>query len=190
MDFKNLLTDKVTVVNKDSTRHEAVRALVQPGEIIIADVKVPIDVGDRIERTLPSGQRESYIVAEPGFQSGVGGIPSFYQVKCHREGASKPGPVSIHVSGRDNTRVNVGTVDQSVNVSSTQVGTVFEEVRDIVRAGVAEAAERERLLAKVSELEAAHGTGSFRGAYKDFVSLAASHATILAPITAALAGLL
>ncbi len=94
------------------------------------------------------------------------------------------------MSGGDNTRVNVGSVDQSVNVSSTQVGATFDQARELVRDGLADAEDRTRLLAKRDELERAQGTTDFGQAYKKFMAVAANHMTVLAPVMAALAALL
>ena len=125
---------------------------------------------------------------------GFSGIPPHYQVKYEREGASQAGhqdTVSVHVSGGDNTRVNVGSVDQSVNVSSTQqTGATFDKVRELLKGGVADPTELQRLLEKVEEMQQAHAHGSFKKAYAEFMALAANHMVVLAPVLPALAELL
>jgi hypothetical protein len=54
------MTDVVTVMHKDGSRHEKIPASVEPWtrRIIIEEVHVPIEIGDNIERHLPSGQIE------------------------------------------------------------------------------------------------------------------------------------
>ncbi len=46
------------------------------------------------------------------------------------------------------------------------------------------------MLAKVDELERAHGSASFGSVYKEFMAMAATHMTVLAPFVPALSALL
>ncbi len=194
MNFKSFLTDTVTLIKENGTTHENVRAGVQLKMILIADVSLPVEAGDKIKRVLPSGVEETFIVTDPGFHQKFHSIDAHYQVRFKREGAAsqgQPGGVNIHVSGdQAQARVNVNSVDQSVNVSSAQVGATFDQTRDLIRQGVADAAERGRLLEKVDELQRAHGTGGFGQAYKEFMAVAANHMTVLAPVMAGLVALL
>ena len=57
-DLRNMMTDTVTVIHKDGTRHEPIRASVQKNKIFIDDANLPLSAGDLIERSLPSGQVE------------------------------------------------------------------------------------------------------------------------------------
>ena len=56
--MRNLMKDIVTVLHEDGSKHENVRASVQKQQIFIDDVTIPLSIGDKIERALPSGQRE------------------------------------------------------------------------------------------------------------------------------------
>ena len=193
MTFEPFLTDKVTLVNKDGTTHENIPAGVQAKLILIADASLPIEAGDEIKRLLPSGKEETFVVTDPGFYQQFGDVPAHYQIKYKRDDAASqghPGGVTVNVSGGDNTRVNVGSVDQSVNVSKSQVGATFDQTRELVRDGVADATERGRLLEKIDQMERAHGKDGFAQAYKDFMAVAADHVTVLGPVMAALAALL
>lgn len=193
MNFDRFLTDSVTLFKKDGTAYKNVKAAVQSKMIVIADTSLPVEVGDKITRILPSGVKETFVITDPGFHQGVGSIAGHYQARYEREGAAKPsaprGDTTYNVSGA-HARVNVDSVDQSVNIGDTQVGATLDQVRGLLRDQVADAEERASLLAKVDELQQAHGTDEFAGVYKEFMALAANHMAVLAPLVPALAALL
>jgi len=85
--------------------------------ILINDARVPLRVGDIVERSLPSGIIERFIVTDPGYHETAGhGIPSHYQAKFRRADApsSRASTPAIHVTG-DHARIHVGSTDQSTN---------------------------------------------------------------------------
>ena len=132
MTFKPFLTDKVTLVNKDGTTHKNVPAGVQAKLILIADASLPIEAGDEIKRLLPSGKEETFVVTDPGFYQQFEDIPAHYQVKYQRGDAARKGragSVTVKVTGGDNTRVNIGSVDQSVNYSRISNGARTSSAR-------------------------------------------------------------
>ena len=88
--FSDMLNDRVALAKKNGERHEDIPALVDSKMIYIEDATLPIEEGDRFERKLPNGLVESYVVLDPGFKRGVGGIPSHYQTQVRRaSGASE-----------------------------------------------------------------------------------------------------
>ena len=191
LDFDEFLTDRVTLVQKDSLKFENIRAGVNSGSILIADISLPIEAGDEIKRALPSGLEETFVITEPGFQQAVLDFDAHYQIQYSKKGTDKPSTassVTYNLSGQ--ARVNINSVDQSTNIGSATAGATFDEVRDILRKAISDAAERRPLLKKVNQLEQAYGTGDFIDTYKEFVALAANHMSILAPVIPALTALL
>lgn len=57
MNVKRFLTDRVTLLKKDGTAYENVEAGVQSNMIFITDASLPVEVGDKTKRLLPSGGR-------------------------------------------------------------------------------------------------------------------------------------
>lgn len=192
--FDVFFNDTVTIVHKDGTTHEDVRAMVSEQTVQIQETSIPIFVGDRIERQLPSGQLEVLSVTQVHFTRGFGGIPDFYKINC--EPAQKRGQVpdaqsvNIHVSGSPQARVNINAVDSSMNTISVDVEEVFENVRARVASSVEDADERDDLLALVNGMENGYREGNFTDAYKTFVATAAQHMTVLGPVIPALTSLL
>lgn len=82
--FSHMLNDRVALAKDNGERHEDIPAFVDGKMIFMEDVTLPIEKGDRFERKLPNGLVESYVVLDPGFQKGMGGIPSHYQTHVGR----------------------------------------------------------------------------------------------------------
>lgn len=143
-----LMNDIITVVNKDGSRYENIRASVQRDMIVTFDVTVPIAAGDKIERILPSAQKEVFIVTNAHLYSGVGTIKSFYEISYEREDAQhrqaeRPAAINVHVSGSPQARVNLHSTDESINVSNAQPEIIFSELRDLLHKSVNDVSDRE-----------------------------------------------
>ena len=189
-----LYKDIVTVIDQGGTTRGQIRAVVDTNSIITRDASLPIEVGDRIERDLPHGRKETLSVAHVQFYRGSPGIPDFYEVTTMNPDSlhdrpSEPG-VSVYVADSPHTRVNLNSIDNSNNVISTQAHEVFQRTRDLLEAGVEDNGERAVLLQSVDEMEAAHQTHDFVAKYKNFMGLVANHVTVLAPVLPALASLI
>lgn len=87
MQFQQLMRDKVAFVKKDGSRKENVAASVQSGQVITFDMSIDIEDGDVIERVLPNGRLERYVIVDTGYQPGLHSIPASYQIKVSKESA-------------------------------------------------------------------------------------------------------
>lgn len=88
------------------------------------------------------------------------------------------------------SRVNIQSLDSSVNISHHVSENVFAEIRQVVQTQVQNEDERTQILNNLNELEAAKGTDSFTQKYKSFMASAANHMTLLAPFMLPLSQLL
>ena len=119
----------------------------------------------------------------------------FYVVgryKSHMESMNKqtstqPQHITYNVSG-SNARVNINSADSSVNIT-TQVSEVFAQLRSGI-SQIHDASIRDDLARIATELEASHGTRGFLQKYREFISAAADHMSVLGPVLPALTGLL
>lgn len=184
--------EKVTITKPNGTIIENVDADVQTKMIFFNDPTLPLQVGDVVERTLPSGLSEKFEVTDPGFISGGLTIGSHFQTKFKRWEPSKPAVapqptnVTYNLHGQ-NSKVNIGSVDNSViNGGNTQ--TLYQELRKTIQENVVEA-DRPGILAAVDTLENA-GAGERAGAFGNFVAKAANYIEILSPFIKALGGLI
>ena len=192
--FNKTLNETVAIIRESGDKHENVPALVTSKKIIISEVTISLSSGDRIVRSLPSGQVESLIVTNAHLTKGRGGIPDFYSIEYVREGTQQHSgqlpTLSVHVEDSPQARVNLYSADHSTNVMKTQPEEVFSEIRELLTKSVADSNEIDLLFERVEDMERNLGKDSFTESYKDFISAAAAHMTILAPVLPALATLL
>ena len=192
---RSLYRDRITVIDRDDKRYENLRAVVDARMIITQQAKVPIESGDSIERKLPNGRTERLTVINAQYHIGRGtSIPDFYEITYEREGAhsqrSKPQPISVHISDSPQSHVNIDSEDYSISISYGNAGSLFDEIRDLLRAAVEDSTELESLLEKVDAMESSQEAGGFKEAYDDFIASAANHITVLLPILSSLSSLL
>ena len=194
------MNEEITVAHRDGTRTEKIAASVQKN-IYFSDVTVPVETGDAIERQLPNGKTEVFLVTKAHLWKGHGGIPSYYEVSYTRVNTppsrSHPSPrtLNVHVADSSQPHININSTDQSINVQQQNTNTqealqTFQQVRDAIHNGIEGEQVRNTLLEKVDAMEGSRRKGEFGTAYKDFMAAAADHATVLAPVFSALATLL
>ena len=192
--MRNLMKDIVTVLHEDGSKHENVRASVQKQQIFIDDVTIPLSIGDKIERALPSGQREVLLITNFQMWKGNRTIRDYYEIDYRREGVRQhqrqPTNVNLHVSDSPQARVNLYSNDQSQNIINGQSEQLFSQLRELLKESIADSHDLEVLLERVDDMERNQGTDDFTRAYKDFLATAADHISILAPVLPALASLL
>ena len=103
---------------------------------------------------------------------------------------AKPPNVSqnIHVQG-DNSRVNLNSVDNSVNTSVRSNDQLFVDLRKAADS-VVDRTDRENIVARLDELERAQGSNGLIAAYQSFIASAAQYMTIFGPFIPVLTQLL
>lgn len=183
--MRQFMTDTVTIINKNG-RTEGIRASVQKKKIFIDDVSIPIEAGNTIERTLKNGLTESLEVTDAHLYSGMGGISDFYEIEYERQGsrARRPhhGAVSVTVTDSQQPHINVNSTDQSTSVIYGQEQPIFDEIRGLLQEAVRDASELDQILQSVDDMERNIQTPpEFSRAYREFISVAANHLSILAP---------
>lgn len=188
------MNEPIAVVSQDGSRVENIFASVQKKTIFINDVTVPIVIGDKIERKLPSGQLEVFVITDVHLWPGRGPIRSFYEIEYEREGTQRSHPqrdmLNLHISNSPQARINLHSSDQSLNVSNHQPNAIFTEIRKCLTESLVDSPDLENLLNRVSDMEQSLENGDFKTTYKKFVAAAADHMTILAPFLPGLAQLL
>jgi len=99
--------------------------------------------------------------------------------------ASPPGPHSItyNVTGA-NARVNVNSVDSSINVASDANAELFSQMLAAIRESNADSEMRAKLERATTSLQSNVGTANFGEAYRSFMSVLADHMQVLGPIVA------
>lgn len=121
MPFSDLLNDNVTLLKRDGTQTEGIKASVQGNKIHIMRSDIIIETGDLIRRKMSNGGEETYEVIDPCFHEGLGGIPAGYQIICKKLGLPEAKKtiqsITYNLSG-PNARVNTNSVDNSTNIAN------------------------------------------------------------------------
>jgi len=93
-----------------------------------------------------------------------------------------------HVSG-NNSRINVASTDQSVNMVATTSEQIFQTLREAIHSGIPSEYQPD-ILARLGALEEAQNSTLFGVRYTEFIAAAANHMTIIGPFLPALTELL
>lgn len=179
--------DDIDVVTPEGHVRCKVKGYISPKSIIVEDVKADIEIGDEIRRVLPNGKEEVFIVEDPVYHGSTPFGP-FYDIKISKRGAfakKTGGHYNINVNGV-NARVNIESRDYSSNFISNQ--SVFNELKDCLSKINEE--ERLALYSAIDEMESAKDKNGFLKGYNAFISSAASHMTLIAPMIPSLTDIL
>ena len=193
--FKEFMTDSVSVVNKNGAEHQNVKASVQKNIILVTDISIPIETGDKIIRVLPSKVKEVFEVVDPGYHAGFGGIDAHYQIKYRRGIVTPQAPPQViphqifNLHG-DNARVNIHSTDSSTNVVNTNSAELFSGLLKLIDEQIEDAKDRESLIATVEAMRQNQGTSGFMACYQEFMAVASDHITVFSPFIPALTKLL
>ena len=170
---------------------------VQSGLILTDNPKIPIEDGDQFERQLPSGIVDVFTVVDSGFQQRFHDIPPHYQSKVRKNTAGSPPsprpaavPQVVYNLIGPNARVNIQSSDLSTNVVSVESAVLFDNLREVIRKSSLDSTVSRQLIQNVSAMQSAVGTKTFGERYKEFITVAADHMTLVAPFLPALTQLL
>ena len=180
--LRNFPTEKVKLIKKNGSIFENIEALVQTGKIFIEDTSVSIEEEDIIERTLPNGNKERFVVLDRGFYKGMHGIPDNYQIKVEKESKYKSsisnGSGQTYNINNQSGKINIHSIDQSVNYTLTANDEqLFSTLKDLARS-VDHDGQLEEL---VQELRDNVGKKTYPEKYNKFIQSAANHMTVFAP---------
>lgn len=188
--FSSLPTEKVKIIKQDLSIIDGVDALVQSTMVFIQDGSINIEEGDTIERLLPSGAKEQFLVVDRGFYKGMRGIPDHYQITVERQ--STYTKIS---RGQVINQYNISNADK-VNIHSTDNSTTYKisanelSIMETVRA-LSKGLENEtEIIAAVDQMQDNVGKHGFAEKYNAFIQSVANHMTIFAPFIPALSALL
>ncbi|MBL0937627.1 MAG: hypothetical protein IBJ03_01965 [Gemmatimonadaceae bacterium] len=188
MPFSGMMNDIVALVKQDGTVFPNIKSVVSGSSIVFDDVQIPLEEGDHLERKLPNGLKETYVVLDRGYYDKFHGIPAHYQAKVRKlttievERIMRPG-ISIH---GDNSRVNINSTDRSSNLVLNG-SDVFEKLSQAIRERVAAESERDSLLVAIEGMRSSNQQDEFLAHYQRFIASAANHMTIIGPFLPALA---
>jgi hypothetical protein len=198
--------ERLTVIKPDGQVAGELWAIVPQSDLIYAAFAEGVDVvaGGTIIRNVPAGTDE-YLILDPGLRKGRSPGHSRWEIKVRHKSEMdyrhkaifpdwhKPGgDTHITVQGNAGQVITGGTLEKPTfnNNFAPTPETVFADLRRALQVGIQEPEERELLLARVDEMEAATKTGSFLDKYNAFIQSAANHMTLIGPFIPALTEML
>ncbi|VXB37725.1 conserved hypothetical protein [Exiguobacterium sp. 8H] len=108
----------------------------------------------------------------------------YKKLEEEKEASIKPN-VNYYLHG-DNSRVNNHSKDYSVNVINASTNEVINEILKVLKESIDDKNEIDRLEKILKDMQNTQNTSLFVDHYKNFVSSAANHMTVLAPFIPAL----
>lgn len=191
--FEKMARDIVILKKQNGEIYPNIKADVQKNKIFIFDSKLPIEEGDRLVRTLSNGLEESYIVVDRGFYEEFDSFDAHYQCDVQKESSMQykewASSITNHFYGA-NSRVNIGSTDNSSNIFNMNQNTVFDELRAVISENISSKSDSKILLEIVDGMEETKGTPLFIDKYKSFMESAANHMSVISPLLPALTQLL
>ena len=187
MSFKKLMNDKITLIKQDGDKYEDVKANVQSNKIFISDATLPVEEGDKIKRELPNGLPEEYLVKERGFKKGRGGILDHYQCEVEKVNGKNElavGKKVIYNLLGDNSRININSKDDSINIKNVSSDELFEKLIKVVKEEINE--NNEEILKTINEMKENKNRKSFVEGYAKFISSVSDHIEVVKPFLPAL----
>ena len=188
--FSGFPAENVRIIKQDNSVIENVKALVQREKIFIDDGSLNIEEGDVIERTLPSGNQEEYLVVDRGFYRGAHGIPDHYQIKVKKQTPYSKAN-SNHIVNNYNIanagKVNIQSTDNSstVNITANDLA-IMDTLRSLAK-GLENESE---VLKNIDEMQKNVGKPNFKEKYTNFVTSVANHMTAFGPFISMIAKML
>lgn len=170
---------KVTLVKRDGRIIPNIEAIMKSTEILIPDGELPIEEDDTLQHILQNGLVDKFIVTDRGFKR----FPKpHYQVKYKKISnavAEHPG-ITFNLPG-PHSRVNINSVDSSINISNTDIRAKFTEIHDTLKIRISDPALQALLLSKLEELQSAVGSPKYATTYQEFIGIAANVMSIIQP---------
>jgi len=176
--------ETVKLIKQTGLEIEGIVASCQPNRVFIRDAEVPVEVDDIIERKLPNGIIERWIIDEPGYYGGHSGFPA-YQCKVSREGKTSKAMSSsaiYNISGH-NTKVNINSHDESITHIGVDSKDVFEKLCEVINDQLNSDAQ---LIQAIQDMKKEKDNSGFLQKYTHFISLAKDHISLIAPFIPAL----
>ena len=190
--FNELVNDEAKILDENGeTLVDALPCIFEDSHIITFQVMVKYKNGQTILRKLPNGLFEQYVITKVSFKKGLmGHIPDSFELHFQDTGREPAEVKTIvnNISGQ-NARVNINSTDNSKNQYNIGTEDVFEKLPKLLKE-IQNLSDRKELQRLTIEMQKSQGTPSFLNSYKEFMSLAANHVSILAPVLPVLAAFL
>ena len=144
--------DTVSLIKRDGTRVDNIRARVAREGISTANDEHPVDDGDEIQHTRPGGRIDRFRVVGDSYRPAMPGFVARYYIKYETIDDQPRNEVAVS-SVYDLTGPNARVSDQSVRVVYATTSELFEQLRVAIARGIQAEAKRDDSNRRVCETE-------------------------------------
>jgi len=180
-DFHGFMTNKISLIKKNGERVDNIFALVQGKKILVDDISLKIKEGNKIQRVLPNGMEENYIITNIKYSiselfQGMENVTIYVQKETQIDSYSHPNQ-QLNIYG-NNSQMNINSPNANLNTINITCTELFKKLKNVIEGKIVDENARSDLLNQVEELEKAKSEKSFSEKYTDFIASAANHATL------------
>jgi len=183
-------SENIRIIKQDGSKIDNVDVLFESHEIICPDTSIVVEEGDYIERDLPTGKTERYLVVDVDFRKAEWEFPARYSIKIEKSTAYRSAKKATtineyHITNAE--KVNIQSTDNSItyNITANDV-SLMDTLRNL-----AHGLENEQEVVKnISSMQESIGKKNFAEKYNAFIQSVANHMTIFAPFIPALTAFL
>ena len=189
MEFRDMMEDKLTLIQDGKIFKENIQGSVQENIIYTMDIKVPFKENDIILRELPNQLQESYIIDNPEFFNG--GNLSHFKIKVHKSN-QKPDTkahiiqtITNNISGGENY-ININSPG-SYFIKNTDL---FNQINAKIKSEIHNTNDRDLLLNVINKLSKSETKDQYKTNFDELLQKGAIYMTIIAPFIPQLSSLL
>ncbi len=182
--------EKVKLIKRSSVVIEDIDAVVQSDLIVIDDASLDIEEGDTIERVLPTGKSEYYLVLDRGYFAAHGRFPAHYQASVRKQSS-----IDLDKGKNVVNNYNIGTAEK-ININSTDNSVTYNvssedrALMETLKMVAKELENKDAIIQSIEEMKSSIGKKSFAEKYNAFIQNVANHMTIFASYIPALTQIL
>ena len=188
--FSDFPSEKVKIIKQDNSIIDDVTVLFDSHETICQNTSIVIEEGDFIERNLPTGRTERYLIINVDFHKAQLDFPEYYDLKIEKQTAHKTAKKAttinqFHITNAE--KVNIQSTDNSTtyNITANDVSLM-----DTLRKLADNLENRDEVILNIDSMQDNIGKKSFAEKYNVFIQSIANHMTIFAPFIPALSAFL
>lgn len=178
-----ILPHTITLKKSNGKEVPNVKAFIQSKTAFFSDKDLPIEVGDIIEHIRSPELIDEYEILD---FSNLPIGPYSYQADIKRKSPHSSDktekPSTVYNFGNQ-SRVNINSEDNSINILNNPDFQKFEGLRKIITDNIHDENEKEMLIENVNELQECYGESSFKEKCSQFIDKLERHPVIIGVVS-------
>lgn len=187
--MENAPYEKVNIIKSKNQTITGVDVVFKSNEIWLEDTSIAPKENDVVERPLPNGVIERYLIVQSTYYNAIGSFPDHYQLKIEKENTpiKQTSEKTTIYNISDVNKVNIHSTDNSINTFFVNKDKqIFDELKKLSM----QIENNERIISAIEKMENSTTKKNFLTRYNDFIQLIAGHITVYAPLLPCLMALL